>query len=75
MKKFTFALMLGMTTLFAVSCMQSAEKKDAPAQDSTAKTDSTQQQAAAMYVCPMHPEVTSATPAKCSVCGMDLVKK
>ena len=28
------------------------------------------------YVCPMHPEVTSTDPkAKCSECGMDLVKK
>lgn len=25
------------------------------------------------YTCPMHPEVTSDKPAKCSKCGMDLV--
>jgi hypothetical protein len=24
------------------------------------------------YVCPMHPEVTSSKPGKCSKCGMDL---
>ena len=29
----------------------------------------------AMYVCPMHPEEKSSTPAKCSKCGMDLEKK
>jgi hypothetical protein len=29
----------------------------------------------AVYTCPMHPEVTSATPGKCSKCGMTLVKK
>ena len=29
----------------------------------------------AMYACPMHPEVTSDKPGKCSKCGMDLVKK
>ncbi len=28
-----------------------------------------------IYICPMHPEVTSAVPAKCPKCGMDLVKK
>lgn len=26
----------------------------------------------AMYVCPMHSNVTSAQPGRCSVCGMDL---
>ena len=26
------------------------------------------------YSCPMHPEVTSDKPGKCSKCGMDLVK-
>jgi hypothetical protein len=31
--------------------------------------------AAAMYACPMHPEVTSTKPGKCSTCGMELVKK
>ncbi|HEX6902085.1 MAG TPA: heavy metal-binding domain-containing protein [Thermoanaerobaculia bacterium] len=30
---------------------------------------------AAGYTCPMHPEVTSATPGKCPKCGMDLVKR
>lgn len=27
------------------------------------------------YACPMHPDVTSDKPGKCSKCGMDLVKK
>ena len=30
---------------------------------------------AASYSCPMHPEVTSDKPGKCSKCGMELVKK
>ncbi len=30
---------------------------------------------AAMYSCPMHPEVTGAKPGKCSKCGMALEKK
>lgn len=28
-----------------------------------------------MYVCPMHPEITSDKASECSKCGMDLVKK
>ena len=28
----------------------------------------------AKYSCPMHPEVTSDKPGKCSKCGMDLTK-
>ncbi len=30
---------------------------------------------AKLYVCPMHPEVTSEKPGKCPKCGMDLVRK
>jgi hypothetical protein len=30
--------------------------------------------AAQLYVCPMHPEVTSAKPGSCPKCGMTLVK-
>src|SRR5260221_12092436 len=29
----------------------------------------------ATYACPMHPDVTSDKPGKCSKCGMELVKK
>lgn len=32
-------------------------------------------QAADEYVCPMHPEVRSPTPATCPECGMDLVRE
>ncbi len=31
--------------------------------------------AATVYACPMHPEVTSDKPGKCSKCGMDLEPK
>lgn len=30
---------------------------------------------AAVYVCPMHPEVTASAPGRCPKCGMNLVPK
>jgi hypothetical protein len=46
------------------------------AQDSTAHKEKTHQHQSAnmKYSCPMHAEVTSNKPGKCSKCGMDLVK-
>jgi hypothetical protein len=37
--------------------------------------DATAAPAAAVYVCPMHPEVTSKTPGTCPKCGMALVQR
>ena len=39
------------------------------------ETKKSKKVAAIIYTCPMHPEVTSDKPGKCSKCGMDLVKK
>jgi hypothetical protein len=36
---------------------------------------SASEQAAVVYTCPMHPEVTSDRPGTCPKCGMALVKK
>ncbi len=37
-------------------------------------TDKMKKTSAAMYSCPMHPDVTSKKAGKCSQCGMALVK-
>ena len=37
--------------------------------------NSKKMEATAMYVCPMHSEITSNKPGKCSKCGMDMVVK
>jgi YHS domain-containing protein len=34
-----------------------------------------EEEAKAVYTCPMHPEVQSSEPGKCPKCGMNLVKK
>jgi hypothetical protein len=56
--------------LFAFSaCQPSKDKQESEVNEHAA--DSTKMS----YACPMHPEVTSDQPGKCSKCGMDLVKK
>lgn len=35
----------------------------------------TETPAASLYVCPMHPQITSATPGSCPICGMALVAR
>jgi len=60
----TFALGL---TIFT-SC--GSEQKEAT---ETTSTELNQEQAA-LYTCPMHPEVTSSKPGKCPECKMNLEK-
>jgi hypothetical protein len=31
--------------------------------------------AAVIYTCPMHPQITSPTPGRCPICGMNLVPR
>ena len=59
-------LMMAVCTILAVSAMaQDQEKK----KQKTEKTDKVS------YSCPMHADVTSDKPGKCSKCGMELKKK
>jgi len=50
-----------------ISCSNPSGQKDKTTQTATTGKE--------LYVCPMHPEVTSDKPGQCSKCGMDLVKK
>ena len=45
-----------------------------PAHGESGHNHETDHQAAAVYACPMHPEVTSDKPGTCPKCGMDLEK-
>lgn len=56
------------------SCKHDAKPATAaaPVVNAQPKTDA---KPVAAYVCPMHPDITSSTPADCSKCGMKLEKK
>ncbi len=44
----------------------------APAAAPPSAAPMTSASAGVVYVCPMHPEVTSPTPGRCPKCGMEL---
>ena len=56
-------------------CMEMSGKMCTEKMKMMDKKKTTKKMAAMMYKCPMHPEVASNKPGKCSKCGMDLVKK
>ena len=55
-----------LAALFILSCSNGAKK------DSPAVTEKAASTTAALYTCPMHPNVKSDKPAQCPDCGMDL---
>lgn len=55
-----------------------AEHGHLPAQPvgaATARLPGTEAPQATLYVCPMHPQITSETPSSCPICGMALVAR
>ena len=51
------------------------DRKDAGTNSISPATESPKAATDVVYVCPMHPDVTSDKPGKCSKCGMELKKK
>jgi hypothetical protein len=56
-------------------CMEMSGKMCNDKMKKMSKKTTTKKEVAMAYACPMHPEVTSNEPGKCSKCGMDLEKK
>jgi len=67
-------VLIGLTSFTA--CNNSGSDNNAAEQTTTTvnSNEQTNQELAAVYSCPMHPEVTSNEPGKCSKCGMNLEK-
>ena len=56
-------------------CMEMSGKMCTDKMKKMKKTKTSNKMAAMDYSCPMHPEITSDKPSKCTKCGMDLTKK
>ena len=59
------------TTLLAVSALLGATDCDRPA-SMAAPTAAASSSAAAVYRCPMHPEIVRDAPGQCPICNMTL---
>ena len=58
------------------ACSKDGAKMDTTTAKACCKKDADKNSStAAMYVCPMHKNITSDKPGKCSECNMDLEKK
>jgi hypothetical protein len=63
------------TLLFSCNGRQENKQNETAPVDNTRDNKSPAKTKAAVYYCPMHPEVTSDKPGICPKCQMDLVLK
>lgn len=69
-----YSLMFVMAVVLTMgsSSVSAHDHEEMAGKDSAAVTETVE---AKQYFCPMHPDVQSAMPGKCTECGMDLEKK
>lgn len=71
-------LLLGVCALVACTVAACHGKSDTP-KNTVPETEQVDKHAAhpdkKIYICPMHPQITSDKPGSCPICGMDLVLK
>jgi membrane fusion protein, copper/silver efflux system len=66
MKTIVTIVLVILTSGCLLVSVQGCKREGSPNKASAAKE---------MYTCPMHPQITSDKPGKCSICNMNLVKK
>lgn len=72
-KTLIWAIGLALIVFAATGCGK--QEQGGRASATPIDTSQTVQPAAAVYYCPMDPEIVSDKPGKCSKCGMDLIVK
>ncbi len=75
MKNFLFNICFVLIGLTVFTACNNGGSNQNTTEQTTVKADSSKQtnpEMAAVYSCPMHPEVTSNEPGKCPKCGMNL---
>ena len=70
-------VLLSVATAASLSMLAACARDPAPTAPaaSTSAAVVAKTEAARIYVCPMHPHITSNAPGRCPICGMDLVLK
>ncbi len=73
MKRLSHVIAMALICFLIVGFLYPSQVKSQQNEQTTIANAKVQQEE--VYACPMHPEVRSNKPGKCSKCGMDLVKQ